>query len=89
VAQHKEQIEKLGKHIEALSGTLARLGETEDLKGLIPIIKRPGWTTIAEIEFALGIAESLHAQVNAVAELKSVLVSAAEKVELNPQPLPP
>ena len=86
---HQDHIEKLGKHLDALSGTLAKLGETGDLKRLIPIIKRPGWTTPAEIAFALGIAESLHAQVNAVAQLKSVLVNAAEKVELNPQPLPP
>jgi hypothetical protein len=87
--EHRDQIEKLGKHIDALNGTLARLGETEDLKRLIPRIKRPGWTTPAEIAFALGIAESLQAQVNAVAQLKDVLVKAGDLVELNPQPLPP
>lgn len=80
---------KPGKQIEAVSGALARLGETEDLKRLILKIKRPGWTTPAEVAFCLGIAESLHAQVNAVAQLKGVLVNAGELVALNPQPLPP
>jgi len=85
----RDHIEKLGKQLHALDGALAKLGETEDLKRLILNIKKPGWTTPAEFAFAVGIAESLHAQVNVVAQLKGVLAKAGELVELNPQPLPP
>ena len=78
--EHQKHIEKLGKHIEALSHDLAQLGNTEDLENLIQIIHRPGWTTLPEIAFASGIVESLHTQTKALIQLKSVLVKTSESV---------
>ena len=77
---HQKHIEKLGKHIEALSHDLAQVGNTEDLENLLLIIHRPGWTTLPEIAFASGIVESLHAQTKALIQLKSVLVKTSESV---------
>lgn len=50
---------------------------------------RPGWTTIAEVAFFNGMVDSLIAQVEALTTIHAALLDAAERVELNPQPLPP
>jgi hypothetical protein len=78
--EHHTQIEKLGKHIDLLSKALAGLSRTDDLQELIVHIRRPGWTTPAEIAFALSAVESLNAQVNALVALKGALVNASKLV---------
>lgn len=71
---HRVQIARLGKQIDALSKALAGLGKTDDLKELLRHIKQPGWTTPAELIFALGITESLIAQIGAIGALRGTLV---------------
>jgi hypothetical protein len=47
------------------------------------------FTTVAEAALLIGVAEAMHEHSKIVLQLKQVLISGAEKVELNPQPLPP
>ena len=51
---HRVGIDRLDKKITALSDALAKLGSADDLRKLLLIIRRPGWTTPAELAFALG-----------------------------------
>ena len=46
---HKLEIRKFEKSITALSDALAHLGKGTDLRDLIMIIRKPGWTTPAEL----------------------------------------
>src|SRR6266481_9148048 len=78
--EHQMNIERLEKRVEALTDAFINLGKTEDLKRLSLDLRRPGWTTPAEFAFALGMVESLHAQVNTLAALKGALVKASELV---------
>jgi hypothetical protein len=50
---------------------------------------RVGWTTVAEVAFLNGLLDSMHGQAKNIATLKQAILSGAQKVELNPQPLPP
>jgi hypothetical protein len=77
---HKAEITRLEKQITALSDALAKLGSADDLRKLILIIRRPGWTTPAELAFASGIVESLTAQTKALTQLKSALMKGSEAV---------
>jgi hypothetical protein len=74
--RHNREIEKLAKQINALRDDVADLGDSDDLKSLLLIIRRPGWTSVAELAFARGVVESLRVQVQAVAGLKKSLVEA-------------
>jgi len=83
-------------HVAHLDGRLAELGKalemlagSEHIERLVPIIRRPGWTTPAELAFFDAIVSSVVSQAQHVQGLLNALVSAAEKVELNPQPIPP
>jgi len=77
VSEHQNQIEQFGEQLGTLSDALTKLSNTEDLKHLQAVIKKPGWTTPAELAFALGIVESLHAQVNTLSLLRGALVKAS------------
>ncbi len=81
------------KHLEArvaeLRRSLAKLGETSDLEEFVKIIHNPGYTTIAEHTLLQGVVDSMIEQTKSLLVLKVVLLTGAEKVELNPQPLPP
>jgi len=77
--KHNREIEKLAKQINALGDDVADLGDSDDLKSLLLIIRRPGWTSVAELAFARGVVESLRVQVQAVAGLKKSLVEASEE----------
>ncbi len=85
----KHDIEHLEKRINELHKSLVALGSQDPVTGLITIIHRPGWTTVAEQAFVTGIVEAMVSQTKTLSELKQVLVSGVNKVALNPQPLPP
>ena len=59
------------------------------MPALIPIIHKPGWTSVAEEAFVTGILDAMLSQTKTLSELKQVLLSGVNKVALNPQPLPP
>ena len=85
----KQHIANFESQIKEFNNSLRQLTGGDSLEGLIKIIHRPGWTTVAEIAFFGGILDSMVSQTRALNSLKQVLLSGASKVELNPQPLPP
>jgi hypothetical protein len=78
--EHKEDLKKLEKQIDALSNALAKLSNKEDFRELILILRRPGWTTPAEFRFASGIVASMAAQVKGLAALKKDLIEGSKAV---------
>ncbi|MGB6724822.1 MAG: hypothetical protein WBE74_02895, partial [Terracidiphilus sp.] len=85
---HKAHILHFEKQINKLQHSLGTLGGRGSLKGLLEVIHRPGWTTIAENTFFTGIVDAMIAQTKVLATMKQTLLGGAAKVEINPQPLP-
>ena len=85
----KAHLAQLEAKIKGLNADLAKLGDSKPTEELLRIIHQPGWTTIAEGLLVEAIVASMHAQVGAALELRTALLNAASRVELNPHPLPP
>lgn len=77
---HKLEIRKFEKSITALSDALAHLGKGTDLRDLIMIIRKPGWTTPAELLYATSIVETMSAQVATLERLQNNLLRASKMV---------
>jgi hypothetical protein len=71
---------RLEKKITDVSKALANLNSADDLRKLILLIKKPGWTTPAEFIFALGVAETLLAQAKVVAATTDLLLKGSRAV---------
>lgn len=76
----KVQLDKLDKKITALSDALAKLGRGTTLQDLLKIIRKPGWTTPAELAFANTIVDALAVQVGALEKLTANLTKSAALV---------
>jgi hypothetical protein len=76
----KPDIAKLDKKITALSKALANLGKGTDGKELLLIIRKPGWTTIAELALVNLAVDAAAQQVNQLQGLMGGLRVAAGKV---------
>ena len=86
----KERKEKLEAKIKELQGIFDDFGDAKkQLATLLKIIHNPGWTTIADWAFVESILNAEKSYAQTTLRLNSAFVSAASKVELNPQPLPP
>ena len=77
---HKLEIRKFEKSITALSDALAHLGKGTDLRDLIMIIRKPGWTTPAELLYATSIVDAMSAQVATLERLQTNLLRASKMV---------
>jgi hypothetical protein len=77
---NKSELRRLEKRITALSSALAQLGRGTDLRKLVVVIRRPGWTTPAEFPFATGLLDGMLAHVTALAVSKAALLQASAKV---------
>lgn len=75
--------------LKELRNTLTSLADGAGFEQFIRTIHKPGFTTVAEAALLLGVAEAMNEHSKIALQLKQVLISGAEKVELNPQPLPP
>jgi hypothetical protein len=69
------------KKISALSDALAHLGKGTSLRDLILIIKQPGWTTPAELAFAVGMLDAMSVHAKALDTLGKQLVKAGKLVK--------
>ena len=85
----KHDIEHLERKIHELHKSLTALRDQDPVTGVITIIHKPGWTSVAEQAFFTGIVDAMLMQTKTLSALKQVLLSGATNVELNPQPLPP
>jgi hypothetical protein len=74
--------ERLEKQISALSDALANLNSADDLRRLILLIRKPGWTTPAEFVFASGLVDSMLAQTRVLAQMKDALLKGSDAVAL-------
>jgi hypothetical protein len=63
--------------LKELAQAIGDLGDGSDVEDLIPIIHRPGWTTLPELTLVTGTTEALTAQVRTASELKRTLVEGA------------
>jgi hypothetical protein len=79
---HTQQIEQLARGISALDRAMQEWNPAE-IQELIKIIRLPGWTTPAEILFALGIVQSLVAQATAFNQLRNALLQGSRTVRAN------
>jgi hypothetical protein len=79
----------LETQIKELRGNLAKLADDQDLQQFLLTIRHPGFTTPAEFSLFRGVVDSMLAQTKTLSNLRQVMASAADKVALNPQPLPP
>jgi hypothetical protein len=77
---HKASLAKLGKKLSTLNDGFDGLGDGSDIKELLRIIHRPGWTTIAELTLVHGIVDSMNAHIEAIAGLKASLVKGSQQV---------
>ena len=74
-------IKQLDKNVAQISRGLIKLGEDKSLQELREkIFPRPGWTTPAEFQFALGISEAMLAHLKAIESLKQTLVAGSKAV---------
>jgi hypothetical protein len=73
-------IKGLEKKVTDLSDALAHLSSADDFRRLIQILKRPGWTTPAELIFTGAIVDSMLAQTRALAAQKQELLKGADAV---------
>jgi hypothetical protein len=76
----KADLEKLNKKITALSDALAKLGKGTDAKDLLQIIRKPGWTTIAELALVNLVIDQATMHTRMLGSLMGDLKAAAGKV---------
>ena len=77
---HKAQIVALEARLNQLADKMASLGNRQTLMDLVPVIHRPGWTTLAEMAFATGIVEAMVKHADAFAELQGALMKGSNAV---------
>jgi hypothetical protein len=78
--KEKHDLKRLEERIDLLAKAMAKLGDGKDLKELIPIIRKPGWTTPAEFLLVAGVVDSMIAQAEGLAGLKEALVKGSRAV---------
>lgn len=78
----RHNIPGLEKKITDLSKALANLSSEDDLRELIRIIRKPGWTTPAEFILVSGMVDTMAAQVKALSQMKDVLLKGSSKVAI-------
>jgi len=76
----KQSIEYLEAQVKELSRSLASLANEKDWQALIPIWRRPGWTTPAEFVLVTGVVNSIVAQTKTLINLKEVLIKGSREV---------
>jgi uncharacterized protein with von Willebrand factor type A (vWA) domain len=76
------KVSKLDSSIRALKEAVITLDTTSrsDTEELIKIIKRPGWTTPAELLLVIDLVESMNAQVMNVNRQFGVVMSASREI---------
>ena len=79
----------LERQIRALQDAVAKFHKAKHAESLLTIIHKPGWTTERENELVVATVDSLQSQLSGLHKACDTLLTIAEKIGLNPQPLPP
>jgi hypothetical protein len=85
----KHDLTHLETKVKELRDTLTSAADNSDFDEFLTIIHKPGFTSVAEVALLRGVVDSMNEHSKTLLGLKHVLLNAASKVELNPQPLPP
>ena len=75
-----EHIAQLEKGIQTLHKSAQAFADDEGYSELLRIIRRPGWTTPAELALFFASIEGMNQQVQQLTRFKQELVGAAEQV---------
>lgn len=79
--QHDAKIKALETGLNQLSDKLSSFGgHSQQISELIPIIHRPGWTTIAEVMLVSGLVESMNKHIDVLNGLHNALIRGAQAV---------
>jgi hypothetical protein len=76
----EHDISKLQASLRAFDNKVAELSQQRVAELLIPVIHRPGWTTIAEFALVAASLEAMQHQVDGLAHMARRLVEAAGQV---------
>jgi len=72
----------IGKLEERIRGIDKKMKRTESLYEILnPIIHRPGWTTLAEVQFMNLALDALESHADGLTKLQTQLIQAANAVE--------
>ncbi|HEX8343811.1 MAG TPA: hypothetical protein VF657_03570 [Actinoplanes sp.] len=74
------QLDELYRSLDDVRSRLTRLVDTDLLAELLPIWKRPGWTTPAEFLLVRGMLAGIQHQVEGLEQSIEVLVKGADVV---------
>jgi hypothetical protein len=74
------QLNRLESGIKEMQELLRELRKDDDLKELLKLYRRPGWTTPAEYALVQGLTNSIVLQLKNVSKLKAVLVKGSRLV---------
>lgn len=66
--------------LRKLDQSLAALAATKHAQQLIPVIHRPGWTTVAEMHLVHAMVDHLQAQLDGLHRAHEALLTAAHQV---------
>ena len=78
--QEKHDLKRLEERIDLLSKSMAKAADGKDVRELLTIIHRPGWTTPAEFLLVSGIVDSMIAHAEAMGGLKETLMKGSNAV---------
>ena len=75
----------LDTQIKEMCHSLANLADEKDFEEFRLLIRKPGWTTVAELSLVTGVVDSMHSQLKTLTGLKQVLLigSRAVRSEVN------
>jgi hypothetical protein len=80
-AQHEAHIQALEGRLNLLGDKLASLvGPSQQIGELIPVIHRPGWTTVAELALVSGLVDAMIRHTELLGELHTTLMRGAQGV---------
>lgn len=76
----EHHLDELHRSLDTVREQLARLVSTDRLAELVPIWKRPGWTTPAEYFLVSGTLASIQDQVNGLERSIEMVLKGADAV---------
>jgi hypothetical protein len=79
--QHDAKIKALEGRLNQLSDKLASFNShAQQISELVPVIHRPGWTTLAEVTLVNGLVEAMIKHTEVIADLHSTLIRGSQAV---------
>jgi hypothetical protein len=72
--------DQIATHVNNLTKSLKELSADKEFDELLTIIRKPGWTTVAEAALVSGILESMSAHVQHLNTVKKSLLAGARAV---------